>query len=119
MQNTLLEMDYFSSWNLRDDPKRLKIANLIVLMNCQNEAQYQNAKTLVGKYSNAPVVGFKSQIDLPKFKKIAVLTAIANPNRFLDLLRKDGIEIVLLKTLRDHSALKNKMIDDFTDLAIN
>ena len=109
---------FFPLGTLRDHPQRLSAANLIILMNCKNEATYQNTKTLVGNYTKAPITGFKSQISLPQFKKIAVLTAFANQNRFLDLLRVAGIEIVFVLTLRDHTLFKNKMIEAFTGKAI-
>lgn len=90
---------------LRDSPERLGFVDLIAITGLQDQSQFLTLKEKLASYSPAAVVGLKTQIKNPEAisgKRLAVLCAIARPQRFLKALEDLGCEIVYQKLLPDH-----------------
>jgi len=108
---------------LRDDPKRLKDADFILVNNCEN---FESFKKDIRRFSSSPIITFKYFLkgfrDLKRGevmvkKRIAVFCAIANPISFLNLLKENGYEIIDKKFFIDHAFFKEKSLKDFSKKA--
>ena len=100
---------------LRDSPKRLSKADLIVL----SGSSFKGALQEVAKYTSAPVICVEKEITgfvdlsgrlhthLP-FKEIAYFCAIANPKAFEKTLVDAGFIIKASSILPDHATFKEK-----------
>lgn len=98
---------------LRDHPHRLRYADLIALQPVYDQKKYDDLVRQIRRWSSCPVVGFapsitgfftktkeKKEINKPFF----FFSAIANPQRALFLLEKEGYEVCKTFFLPDHSA---------------
>jgi len=91
---------------LRDSPKRLKEADLIVV-----NSFHRDVIPLIRKYSASPIVGVQKKIThfeqldgkvARAPKKCGVFCGIANPEKFKSLLEEMGVNIVLKLFFEDH-----------------
>ncbi|KPK33095.1 MAG: hypothetical protein AMS24_02245 [Chlamydiae bacterium SM23_39] len=106
---------------LRENPKRLKKADFIVINNIKDRLDYEIAKQKIVKYARCPIIAvtpFIKNIVGEKsvgffVKKIAVFCAIANPQFFIRLLEDKGYEIVEKFFLLDHSFFSKKKLKQF------
>ncbi len=89
---------------LRDDPKRLKQANILILNNCRDEKHFEQACALLKTITQAPIVGTRLKIDGIQFsgEKVAAFCAIAKPHRFLESLKECGAEVISQRFKEDH-----------------
>ena len=98
---------------LREHPRALSRASLIIVNHASSENIFQKLKEKVGVWSDAPVVGVtpqyietlsldeKTKLDI-KEKKVLAFCGIAKPKYFFELLEKQGVEVVSREVLPDH-----------------
>lgn len=100
------EGQFLPSGKLREDPKRLFFADLIVLTHVKDEAHYTQVSTLLTKYTSAPCVGaqYLCKTVLEPGLKAAVFCGIGNPQHFLNMVRTLGVDLVETLILPDHDA---------------
>jgi tetraacyldisaccharide 4'-kinase len=107
----------FLPWGmLRDSPKRLKNATLIVATHVKDRAHFERVQTQIARYSRAPVVCtclevLNKNIFVPR--KVGVLCGIGQPARFLQTVRDLNQEIVDTLILNDHEPLHNAQLENF------
>jgi len=107
---------------LKDHPKRLKHADLIVINHCKTKKEFEKLKDKVKKFTNSPIVGsnflFKKAEDsnkrnvVLKNQRVGVFCSIANPNQFVKSLNDLDCEIVYSKFFNDHETISHKSILD-------
>lgn len=88
---------------LRDDPRSLSRADLIVL---RGATHFLEIKEQVAHYTQAPVIGVRMVVESPQDlsgKKVGVFCGIANPEQFLDTVKGLGAEVVAEKFFPDHT----------------
>lgn len=96
---------------LRDTPRRLKRADLIVI----NDAKcHTKVKEKLLSYTQAPLlfVRMKLQTDL-KGKKVGVFCAIGKPQRFIHSLKEAGFDITATFFKQDHLPFSYDEIEKF------
>jgi tetraacyldisaccharide 4'-kinase len=109
----------FLPWGLlRDSPKRLKNAHLIVATHVVDLAHFQQLQSLISQFSSAPVVGaqievFNRHAFLPR--KVGVFCGIGQPARFLQTARDLNQEIVDTLILKDHGSLQPGQLEKFAE----
>jgi tetraacyldisaccharide 4'-kinase len=90
---------------LRDSPKRLEKAHLILLTGVKDQAHFDALLPLIRKYTQAPVTAMQLQVENSSdvaSKKVAAFCAIAAPQRFHDTLKTLGCDTVLSELKPDH-----------------
>ncbi len=107
---------------LKDHPKRLKYADLIIINHCRTKNDFEKLKGKVEKFTSSPIVGanflFKKAENsnkknvLLKGQKVGVFCSIANPKQFFKSLNELGSEIVCSKIFNDHEAISQDSIFD-------
>lgn len=101
---------------LRDSPRRLKSASLIVISHTQDLAHFERVKTQISQFSSAPVVAAQMEIlnkELFSPCKVGVFCAIGQPFRFLQTVRDLNQEIVDTLILNDHAPLQKDQLEVF------
>jgi tetraacyldisaccharide 4'-kinase len=101
---------------LRDSPKVLKRADLIVATQIGDPDSYQRVQAALASYSTAPVIGTQIEVvHREKFppRKVGVFCGIGHPARFLQTVRDLKSEIVDTFILRDHATLKREELEKF------
>ena len=103
---------------LRDSPKRLRNANLIVATRVKDEEHYHQLKKQIAHYSAAPLVA--TQVDVLKKQaiqpsKVGVFCGIGQPSQFLQTARDLKSEIVDTLILKDHGSLKEGQLQTFAE----
>lgn len=109
---------------LRESPKALKRAHLIVINHVENETQLLSATEKIAPYTQAPVVGTALQsvaawyfsgekIDTLEGKRIAIFCGIAHPKYFKNSIEKEGGTIVAETYARDHESFKISALEAF------
>lgn len=98
---------------LRDSPKRLKTAHLIIVNGIQNREQYEIIDERLSHLSSAPVVAMNqsviNSVEVAS-KKIATFCAVAHPKRFYDTLKNLGCDIIDKEEKPDHIAFTKEEI---------
>ncbi len=96
---------------LREHPKRLKDADLIVVNHCVN---YEATKKILSAYTDAPiaVMALKPQ-EVFIGKKVAVFCAIGKPQHFFSTVQELGAEIVDTLVAPDHKPFKVETLKAF------
>lgn len=92
---------------LRDSPKRLKKADLIILNGVEDEAHFEKLKAILRPYTKAPIASMKLQVENSAeltSKKVAAFSAIAQPRRFEKTLKTLGCDIVASHEKPDHDS---------------
>jgi tetraacyldisaccharide 4'-kinase len=98
---------------LRDDPRSLSRAHLIVINHIIDTLHFNEVKTLVEHYTSAPVVGVNMAVegvfDLSGVKIegiegqcAGIFCGIANPEQFLQTVQGLGVDVVAEKYYPDH-----------------
>ncbi|MBI5346820.1 MAG: tetraacyldisaccharide 4'-kinase [Chlamydiae bacterium] len=101
---------------LREGPKNLKRASLIVINNVRNEEHFTELKKEVDRFFKGPIIGTKpkiacfydlddKEIALEAGSKIFAFCAIAHPEPFFDLLKEAGFNIEKNLILLDHEKI--------------
>ncbi|MBS0603423.1 MAG: tetraacyldisaccharide 4'-kinase [Verrucomicrobia bacterium] len=109
----------FLPWGLlRDSPKRLKNADLIVATHVQDQNHYLQLQNSLSVYSRAPVIG--TQIDILQKecfspRKVGVFCGIGQPARFLQTARDLKSEIVDTLILKDHGSVDQGILQAFAE----
>jgi tetraacyldisaccharide 4'-kinase len=101
---------------LRDDPKRLKAADLIVLTHICSEETLLKAKAALAPLTSAPVIGagfFPSSEPSLEGKRVAAFCAIGKPNYFLHALAAMGCELLSTLIKQDHEPFSLEELDAF------
>ena len=110
---------------LRDHPKSLERADLIVINHIKNEKRMRAFERHLKKWSKAPVVGANpvylntySLDDKETFQlkglKIAAFCGIAKPHHFYSLLRNEGANVILTMELADHEKIDEKILEEYS-----
>jgi tetraacyldisaccharide 4'-kinase len=99
---------------LRDSPRRLKRADLIVATQIGDSESYRQVQATLARYSSAPVIGTQSEV-VHRFppRKVGVFCGIGHPARFLQTVRDLKSEIVDTLILRDHGTVKREELEQF------
>ena len=109
----------FLPWGLlRDSPKRLKAADLIVMTHVQDLDHYKQVLKQIAHYSNAPTIA--TQIEVKNkcnmtCGKAGVFCGIGNPGRFLQTVRDLKYEIVDTLLLKDHEPVQYQQLRKFAE----
>ncbi|NGX34405.1 MAG: Tetraacyldisaccharide 4'-kinase [Candidatus Anoxychlamydiales bacterium] len=107
---------------LRESPKNLKRADFIIINNANSKIN--SLEEEIKKYSNSPIIysSFysnkfldfsKKEVKIDKNEKIAIFSAIANPDMFFSTLKEMDFEIVNFLDLLDHEKISEKKLDLF------
>ena len=104
---------YLPRGYLRDDPKRLKSADLIILHHIKDESHFDQVKKELISLTTAPMIGSKMRVIgvrdrggslNPDVKKAGLFCGLGHPKSFQDTAIEMGIEIVEKLILPDHIA---------------
>ncbi len=101
---------------LRDSPKRLKNATLIVATHLKDSAHFTQLQTCISSYSRAPLVGSQiAVLEKENFKpgKVGVFCGIGKPAYFLQTVRDLKSEIIDTLILDDHGSLRQDQLEAF------
>lgn len=101
---------------LRESPKELKNADLIVINGTSDRSQYDSLVKEVKKFSAAPTIGTK--LLLAPFlekegQKVGAFCGIGNPKRFFDALKAEGAVLVKKHELPDHTPFEEEALETF------
>ena len=87
---------------LREHPKALKRADLVVLM-AQDDKNVSNVLlSKLNRFTKAPICGVQYELPSMKGEQIAAFCAIGRPQQFFDSLRRAGAEIMATRVKPDH-----------------
>ena len=107
----------FLPWGLlRDSPKRLKKADLIVATHVKDLEGFHRILSVIAPLTDAPVVGTRvAVLNKESFvpRKVGVFCGIGQPARFLQTIRDLKSEIVDTFILKDHGSLKAGQLEKF------
>lgn len=101
---------------LRDAPRRLKGADLIVLNHIKDKAHFEKCEKAIRPLTEAPVVGMRYKIknrESLSGKGAGVFCGIGKPQRFLDMLVQSGIAIVDAFQALDHHDFSSRQLEAF------
>lgn len=98
---------------LRDEPKELKRASLILINHVDNEDEFKAVKAIIQPYTNAPVVGTRykasgligfdgRKIESYEGEKVGLFCSIAKPDSFKRSIEKLNLNIVDHYSIPDH-----------------
>ncbi len=96
---------YLPRGYLRDDPKRLAFATLIVVHPIADEKDYEDAVKALRPFTSAPIAGAAMTLENTQElqgKKVGLFCGIAKPERFLRSVKKEGIDVVGTLFTPDH-----------------
>jgi len=101
---------------LRDDPKSLSRADLVIGNGIHTQSQYDELKKQLRKYTSAPLVGIKMQFFTSQpiaGKRVGVFSGIAHPEQFHRDVSDAGAVIVAERHFPDHFNYKAHSLDAF------
>jgi tetraacyldisaccharide 4'-kinase len=112
--------------SLRDEPKTLVKADLIILNHIDTPQQYQDAQKQISKYSSAPTVGTKLKVvrivgfegksmETIAGKKVGLFCSIARPDYFEETVKNLGAEIIHRYIIPDHKFFETDEMRKFAD----
>ena len=105
---------------LRDSPKRLSKAHLIVLTGIKDGNQLTQIEKQIRLYTTAPItvmdIIVENQEELAS-KKVAAFCAIAAPSRFFQTLKTIGCDPVVIEQKPDHREFSEKEIEQLSNRA--
>ncbi|MBI2742664.1 MAG: tetraacyldisaccharide 4'-kinase [Chlamydiales bacterium] len=103
---------------LRDDPKRLKQADLIVINHVYDTIHYGRCLRQLAPYTSAPVAAMRysfKETEFLKGKKVGAFCALGRPERFLELLRLAGCTIIDDLIALDHRPFDERQLKAFAE----
>jgi tetraacyldisaccharide 4'-kinase len=113
----------FLPWGwLRDSPKRLQSADLVVITHVKDQNHYAKLQKQLRCFTNAPTIATQIEVLNKKAKfpdKVAVFCGIGKPDRFLQTVRDLKSEIVDTLILKDHGALEGGRLREFAEKCRN
>jgi tetraacyldisaccharide 4'-kinase len=106
---------------LREDPKALSRADLVILNHVIEKAKFEECKKLVEKYTHAPIIGTelvlekcfdlqKNEISGLKDKKGVIFCGIGQPDRFIHTVKKCGVNVIGQELFKDHAPFYSEQI---------
>ncbi|MCH9614778.1 MAG: Tetraacyldisaccharide 4'-kinase [Chlamydiia bacterium] len=99
---------------LRDTPKRLNVADLIVLNHIHTDEEFEAAKKQLSPYTSAPCIGTcYATENIFKGENVAVFCALGNPKGFIDTVKRSGANVQETLILPDHVAFTEKLIKNY------
>jgi tetraacyldisaccharide 4'-kinase len=100
---------------LRAFPKSLARADLVIAQRASHVSHVEGVERQLGKYTPAPVIGgnIASEDGSWRGKKVGVVCAIGNPQRFIETLENAGCVIADALFLRDHSYFEEDVLKEF------
>jgi tetraacyldisaccharide 4'-kinase len=108
---------YLPGGFLRDSPKRLQNADLIVLTNVHETSQYEILKKQIAFYSSAPLVGMQltasEESSFVRGKRVGVFCGIGNPDRFTKTIERLEGQIVDTCFANDHVPFSKNQLEVF------
>lgn len=105
---------------LRDSPKRLAKADLIILNGVKDQDHFESLTDRIRRYSAAPITAMDLIVENSTeiaSKKVGVFCAIAAPDRFMDTLKTMGCDIILRETKLDHHPYTQEEVERLAILA--
>jgi tetraacyldisaccharide 4'-kinase len=109
--------DKFLPWGmLRDSPKRLKQATLIVVTHVREQSHFERVQKEIAHYSRAPVICTYVEVlnkELFTPRKVGVFCGIGQPAHFLQTVRDLNQEIVDTLILNDHEPVHRAQLEHF------
>ncbi len=98
---------------LRESPKGLKRADLIILNHVKSTEEFEQVKVLIEPYSKAPVVGIHydgwkicdlhgDEVEQLTDIKVALFCGIAQPDRFVSTIKEMGAKVIAQNFFPDH-----------------
>lgn len=96
---------YLPMGYLRDSPKRLANADLIIVNGVKDEEHFEAITPLIRNLSDAPITAMQLKVENSHelaSKKVASFCAIANPTRFYNTLKTLGCDIIEKQEKLDH-----------------
>lgn len=107
----------FLPWGLlRDSPKRLKNASLIVATHVRDCHHFEQMQKLLASMTSAPLVGTQIEVvNKEAFfpRKVGLFCGIGQPTHFLQTARDLNQEIVDTFILSDHGSLREEQLREF------
>ncbi len=98
--------NYLPRGFLRDLPSRLKNADWVVIMDCESENEFTKTCLELKKINKkGGFIGMNASLKKPEMvrqKKIGVFCGIAQPESFIEMLKKEKCDIVSTLILSDH-----------------
>lgn len=103
--------------HLRDLPKRLSVARLIVMTQVIDPKDIERLRPQIERYTKAPIVGMALKIDEKlRGKKVGLFCAIGKPERFLRSVQEIGADVVSEMIGLDHVPFERHKLEDFAKL---
>ena len=105
---------------LRDSPKRLAKANLLLINGVKDEAHFYSLEPLIRRYSSAPLTALELTVcnsTQVASKKVAAFCAIAVPTRFFNTLKSLGCDIVETLQKPDHMPFSEEELQQLANRA--
>ncbi|MBI5274090.1 MAG: tetraacyldisaccharide 4'-kinase [Chlamydiales bacterium] len=111
------EQYYLPVGVLRETPKHLKEADLIVIHQAHNKLFFEEMHKKIRKYTKADIIGTimtldRGAVELIQGKQVALFCAIASPGSFIQLV-EGYATIVYYQLLPDHSMLDQDALVEF------
>ncbi|MFI5334522.1 MAG: tetraacyldisaccharide 4'-kinase [Chlamydiales bacterium] len=101
---------------LRDFPSRLKEAHLIVLSHVHTQEQYEKCVEKIRLYSSAPIAAMRYRFmdgESLKGKPVGVFCALGRPERFVQMLKREGCNIIDTIVAADHIAFEERQLQAY------
>lgn len=113
---------------LRDSPRSLARADLIILNHVYDRERFAKIKTMIERYTKSPVVGTKMEvcqiydsqnnpIESLKDRSVGIFCAIAHPEHFQHTIHTLGAKIVDYYFLPDHRMFEPDHLIQFAERA--
>jgi tetraacyldisaccharide 4'-kinase len=100
---------------LRDHPKRLSVADLIVATRIENRGDYEKVAAEIAPYTTAPLLGMKLIVEGSLlYKKVGLFCAIGNPERFNETALGLGGVVIDRLYGADHRPFSKRQLEDFS-----
>lgn len=116
--------DFLPRGLLRESPKALSRADLIVMSHVKDKKHYTELLKKINPYTKAPVVGVRmvvrhildakgNTIPTIEGKRLGLFCGIANPDQFQHLIRENGAHIIASRTFSDHHTFDSAGLQHF------
>lgn len=111
---------------LRESPKSLSRANMIILNHVNETEKFLDCKRKIEKYTTAPIVGarlellqsydiFGNEVNTLMNKKAVLFCGIGQPDRFIETVKECGVDIIGQEIFPDHAPLYAEEIIKLAD----
>lgn len=105
---------YLPRGYLRDHPKRLGAADLIVLNHVYSDEDFERAKKELAPYTSAPCIATSYVVqNVFDGKKVGVFCALGQPKRFVETVKRSGGDVQATYFLPDHVAFKEAKLKNY------